>query len=462
MNINPLRFFHFHLLLLQLEEYDLNRFFISIINTKGIPPDRPFRKPLKLTLKILMITFMSVVLMTIHIPFTLLFFPNILLIIPIIIVELYFGFIFISLGSSLLLPFDLLIKQLIIFLAKNKIRSLKKLKIIGISGSYGKTGMKDIVSTILAEKYQIVKTPESVNTPLGISQVILKNLNRETDFFVVEMGEYYPRDIENICRIARPDIGIITGVNEAHFERLKSIDAAVETIFELARFMKSNGILFLNEKDNYVKNSYKKFLRNQTVYLYKNREKTTFNENLPGYVYKNIPLKILGEFNFDKIDAAVFLSKKLFLTGKEIEAGLKKIKTPDHRLQPFLNLQNNLLIIDDSYNGNPNGVEEAVKTLALFKNRRKIFITPGLVETGEKTREIHKRIGKILNDVVDLTILVKNSVTPYIAEGLSKSGFEKEKILWFPSMFEVQKKLSSLVKPGDVVLFQNDWPDNYV
>lgn len=462
MNINPLRFFHFHLLLLQLEEYDINRFIKAIWQTKAIPPNRPFRKPLKLTAKILITALISIVPMTIHIPFTLLLFPNLLLIFPIVIIELYFGFIFILLGNLFLLPFDFLTKQLIIFLAKNKIRDLKKLKIIGIAGSYGKTGMKDILSTLLSEKYSVLKTPESINTPLGISQIILKNLNKEIDFFVVEMGEYYKGDIKNICSIAKPDVGIITGINEAHFERLKSIDVATETIFEIAQFMKPDGVLLLNEKDKIVKNNYKKFVDKQTVYLYKNKEKIIFNENLPGYIYKNIPLKILGSFNFDKIDASIFLAKKFGLTKEEIESGLKKIKTPDHRLQPFLNLQNDILIIDDSYNGNPDGVEEAIKTLSLFKNRRKIYVTPGLVETGVKTKELHEKIGKRLNDVVDIVILIKNSVTPHIEAGLKKSGFEEKNIIWFSSMFEVQKNLKDIVRPGDVVLFQNDWPDNYV
>lgn len=455
--INPLRYFYFHLLLLQLEEYDLKRFLIAIKNTRGIPPDRPFRKPLKLTPKIILIMFLSLSMM-----FGIFFLLNISAFILAFIVEPFFSFIFIFASMILLLPFDFIIKNLIIYLAKYKLKKLKNLKVIGIAGSYGKTGMKDIVTTILSEKFRVIKTPNSVNTPLGISQVVLTKIGPETEIFVVEMGEYYKKDVENICKLIKPDIGIITGINEAHFERLKSIDITIDTIFELSQFMKPDGILILNDKDKNIKNNFKKFIGKQTVYFYKNKEKINFNENLPGYIYKNIPLKILGEFNFDKIDAALFLAKNFGLLQREIDSGLRKIKTPNHRLQPFLNLQNNLLIIDDSYNGNPDGVEEAIKTLSLFKKRRKIFITPGLVEVGNKSNVVHRRIGKRLNDVVDIVILVKNSITPYIADSLEQSGFKKENILWFSSMFEVQKNLLDIVKSGDVVLFQNDWPDNYV
>ena len=156
------------------------------------------------------------------------------------------------------------------------------------------------------------------------------------------------------------------------------------------------------------------------------------------------------------------MAKKLGLNHQEIEAGLKKIKTPAHRLQPILNREKNILVIDDSYNGNPDGVEEAIKTLSLFKKRRKIFVTPGLVEIGNKSRVVHEKIGKRLNDVANIVILIKDSVSPNIEEGLIKSGFDKENIIWFDSMMEAQNNLGTILKSGDVVLFQNDWPDNYV
>jgi len=209
-------------------------------------------------------------------------------------------------------------------------------------------------------------------------------------------------------------------------------------------------------------NNYKKFVSKQEIYSYQIKEKAEFNEDAPGFIYKKIFFPFLGQFNLDKIDGVVYLAKKLGLTNQEIDNGLKKIKTPPHRLQPILNREKNIMVIDDSYNGNPDGVEEAIKTLSLFKKRRKIFVTPGLVEIGVKSGEIHRRIGKRLNDVVDLVILVKNSATPEIEEGLTKAGFNKKNITWFDSMMEAQNNLGNILRSGDVILFQNDWPDNYV
>ncbi|VVA43977.1 UDP-N-acetylmuramoyl-tripeptide-D-alanyl-D-alanine ligase [Candidatus Roizmanbacteria bacterium] len=463
---NPIRFFYFHLLLLQLEEYDSTRFIKSVIDTKGIPPSREFRKPLKFTLKIKLITALSSLLILLIAFFvSKIFVDNPYKMIALVLsyaLSLYFSYIFLIIINTLLLPVDIFIKELLVFLAKNKIKKLRNLKIIGVAGSYGKTGMKDLITTILGEKYQVVKTPESVNTPVGIARTILSQINERTEVLVIEMGEYYSGDIRNICAIVPPQIGVITGINEAHFERLKSIDNSVRTIFEIAQDMKPNGLLLLNGKDKLIKDNYKKFISKQEVYLYQANGKIEFNEDAPGYIYQKIFFPLLGQFNLDKIDGVIYLAKKLGLTTQEIENGLKKIKTPAHRLQPILNREKNILVIDDSYNGNPDGVEEAIKTLSLFKKRRKIFVTPGLVEMGDKNKEVHQKIGKRLNDVIDLVILIKNSVTPNIEEGLIKAGFNQKNILMCDSMMEAQNNLNNIIKSGDVVLFQNDWPDNYV
>lgn len=462
---NPVRFFYFHLLLLQLEEYDLVRFIKAVVNTKGVPPRRDFRKPLKHTAKIKLIEALSSLLILL-IAFVISNFftdnlPRMTILVLLFALGLYFSYIFLIIINTLLLPIDVFIKELFVFLAKNKIKGLNNLKIIGVAGSYGKTGMKDMIATVLEEKYQVVKTPESFNTPLGIARTILTKVDEKTEVLVIEMGEYYSGDIKNICSITPPQIGVITGINEAHLERLGSVDNSIKTIFEIAQNMESKGLLLMNGKDKYIKNNYKKFISNQERYFYSSKGKVDFNEDAPGYIYQKIFFPVLGQYNLDKIDGVIYLAKKLGLTTQEIESGLKKIKTPAHRLQPILNREKNILIIDDSYNGNPDGVEEAIKTLSLFKKRKKIFITPGLVEMGTKSRDVHRLIGKKLNDVADLVILIKNSVTPDIAEGLINSGFNNENIIWFDSMTDAQNNLGKFLKSGDVVLFQNDWPDNY-
>ena len=125
------------------------------------------------------------------------------------------------------------------------------------------------------------------------------------------------------------------------------------------------------------------------------------------------------------------------------------------------NKENNVLIIDDSFNGNPAGVREAIETLAKFKNRRKIVLTPGLVEIGSETREVHENIGKQLAKVADKVLLIQNSVTDYILKGLQTAKFNHANIIVFPTTQEAHASLGQILQPNDVILFQNDWPDNY-
>ncbi|MGB9680734.1 MAG: glutamate ligase domain-containing protein, partial [Minisyncoccia bacterium] len=121
----------------------------------------------------------------------------------------------------------------------------------------------------------------------------------------------------------------------------------------------------------------------------------------------------------------------------------------------------NFLIIDDSYNGNPNGAKAAIEVLKKFKNKRKIYVTPGLVEMGKEAQKVHEEIGRLLAPVADLVILIQNSVTGFIISGLLEKNFNREKIIIFNNPLELQEKIKEIIKPNDVILFQNDWPDNY-
>jgi UDP-N-acetylmuramoyl-tripeptide--D-alanyl-D-alanine ligase len=461
---------YFQLLLLQLEEYDLKRYLKAVANTRGLPPKSPIRKPLVWTAKIKSVYALSLLLFlaTLFVVNSSGINPLVRLAILVLmaVVHFFFHFIFITAAAVLLSPFDYMIKELTIYRAKMKIRELKKLKIIGVAGSYGKTGMKEFISSVLEQKYNVVKTGGSVNTPYAIAELILKKLTNDTEIFVLEMGEYYRGDIENICKIARPDISVVTGINEAHLERLKTIDNTVSTIFEIVENMNPKGLVVLNAKDKTVKSNYKRFVKNQEVYLYQNRNRGDFDEKIPGYVInisKNrVFFPLLGSYNLDKIDGAVFIGKKLGLNDNELVNGIKNIRPVPHRLQPIVNPQSKTLIIDDSYNGNPDGVEEAIKTLKLFGKRTKIYVTPGLVEMGEKSPEIHYNIGRSLADTADLVVLIKNSVTPDIERGLLDNKFNPKQIVWFESADEAYRNIKNLAKPSSVVLLQNDWPDNYI
>ncbi len=388
--------------------------------------------------------------------------------------SLYFG-ICLILATIILWPLDYILKQKIINKAKTKIKQYPELKIVGITGSYGKTTMKETVAEILSQKYKVLKTEENKNTPLGISQLILEKLDNNIDILIVEMGAYQKGDIKTLCDITKPNFSILTGINESHLERFGSIKNTVLAKFEIVVNAVKDAKIILNADNNLIKENYKKYLNKKETFFYssENNKLSKYQISNKNFFmdgsgiafdlgnFSNLKISILGEYMLGTTMAGVILAEELGLTKEEIKQGIKNIKPIKHRLQ-LIKGNNNILVIDDSYNGNTDGVREAIKVLAKFKDKRRIYVTPGLVETGDKNKELHYNIGKQLSSVANVVILIKNSATPFIEQGLLENNFIKENIIFFNSAPEAHQNIQNITKSGDVILFQNDWPENYI
>ena len=435
-------------------------------------------------------------------------------------IMLPFYFVLYSLALLMIKPLDRVAKEKLAAQAKAKIKKLSEpspltplpegegnkkvgLIVIGVAGSYGKTTMKEVLKQILDIRYKVLATPESVNTPVGISRWILKYADESTQIIIVEMGEHYGGDIKEICEITKPDIAVVTGINESHLERMKKIGTVVATVFEIVSNSKQGATVVLNADDQRVMENYKGFVwpdHRVHEFRIKNLELRIFDAEKLVWKAKSpelgeIEINLLGEYALGDVDAAILIGRKLGMSGEEIKKGIAGIKPVEHRLQPMPSAAG-VLVIDDSYNGNPEGVKEAIKVLSRFTNRRKVYITPGLVEMGKSSAEIHREIGRQLAGVADVVILIKNSVTPWIEEGIKTTpsafgghpslaggeaprssppfqggvpplggevvGVNKCQIIWFNSAPEAHESLKEILKPGDVVMFQNDWGDQYV
>ncbi|MFH0773353.1 MAG: UDP-N-acetylmuramoyl-tripeptide--D-alanyl-D-alanine ligase [bacterium] len=434
--INPFAYFYYHLYLLQLEEYNIGRY-LRTVWVNGIPR-KVLRKKLVWTQKMTVIALITGCLIV----------GLAALLSPLFLVLFYLSFIPITFVVIALMPLDHSVKQSLIRRAKLKLAQFPHLEVVGIAGSYGKTTIKETISTILSEKYTVLKTPENMNTPLGIAQLILNKLDNSIQVFVVEMGEYTRGDIYDICILVKPQTAIITGINEAHLERMGSIENTIAAIFELAQYMDQKGLLVLNEDDHYVQENYHSFVTTQKIEFISRKKECHLQSGL------------LGRYATEVLQAGAAVGSYLGLTKEEIQTGALKVLPLPHRLQPIEGARG-VLVIDDSYNGNPEGVTEAIRLLNTYVGRRKVFVTPGLVETGEKNEEVHRKIGKELAPVADRVVLIKNSASPYIAQGLMEHGFDKNHIIWFKSAREAHEAMGEIIEPNDVVLFQNDWPDNY-
>lgn len=386
-------------------------------------------------------------------------------------------FVFLIAAHTLLIPLDRYLKNSMIRKATAKVAGMPNLKVIGIAGSYGKTTMKEMVAAVLKRDYEVLQTPENINTPLGIATLVLEKLSSKTQVFVMEMGEHEPGDISDICRIAKPDFGIITGINEAHLERMGDIQRTIGTVFELAGTPGDSPIL-MNADDRLVRESYKEHIGQHKPLFYSSQgqklseyvsRNEKFHEDASGNSFqlvrgseeiRDFKTRLLGRYSIGTAMAAAILGREFEVPIAHIQTAIAELPPVHHRLEPVPN-RNGVTVIDDSYNGNPEGVREAIHVLAGFSGRRRIYITPGLVEMGARSDEIHYNIGKELASAADKVILVRNSVTPQIAAGLKAAGFPEESIVFFENALEAHAGLGNIVRAGDAVLFQNDWPDNY-
>ena len=348
---------------------------------------------------------------------------------------------------------------------------MKDLTVIGITGSFGKTSTKHAVTTILSQKFNPIMTPGSYNTPMGVTRTVNEMLKATNDIFVCEMGAKYVGDIKEICDIAKPTIGIVTAVGPMHLDTFKTIDNVRKTKFELIDSLPEDGIAIVNWEDENIRNTeinrpfIKYGLSSEADYYAENIE---MNENgsefdvvMPNKNKVRISTKLLGDLNILNIVCAVAVADQLGMKENEIKLGAKYLKPVEHRLQLRRNL-NGSLIIDDAYNSNVKGSRMALDVLSNFKTRKKIFITPGIVDLGEKSDEYNKDLGKYAADKCDIAILVGEKQAKPIKEGLLEEGMNADKIFVAENINVAITIMAQESDANSVVLLENDLPDNYL
>ena len=361
--------------------------------------------------------------------------------------------------------------------AQEKIKKFKKendLKVLGITGSFGKTSVKFISDTILSEGLRVKNTPSSFNTPMGLSKIINNELESDREVFIAELGAKVPGEIHEVAQLVQPDIGIITAIGPTHMHLFKTIENIQKTKYELIEDLPEDGIAIFNYDNDYVKpladKTKKKTYRYGTkdfdkldVYadeIEVNEEGSKFMLHIKGVGEIKCETRLLGLHNISNLLAAATAAHVLGLSLEEIQRGIKKVEPVEHRLS-LIPSSNGTIIIDDAFNSNPVGFRAALDVLREFKDHRKIIITPGMVELGAMEEEENRKIGEVMADVIDFPILVGKKRTMPIYEGLKNKSFNEDNIYRVSSLAEATEVLAKISVPGDVVLFENDLPDNY-
>lgn len=340
----------------------------------------------------------------------------------------------------------------------------KKIVRVGIVGSYGKTSVKNILKTILSEKYAVVATPESYNTPIGIAKTVALPEFENAEILIAEMGARKAGDIAELCQLVKPDFAIFTGVCAQHIQTFGSIQNVFQ---EKSEIIKSGAFVVCGENlKSSVEEAFEKEYIDEAV-AFAGVAQVQDLQLLPthtkfvlclGEEKIGVSTRLLGRMAVENIAIAAYLAHEcLGLSTEEIARGIEKIHPVPHRLQLLEN--GGAYILDDGYNCNAVGAKEALAALSRFTGG-KCVVTPGIVECGVLEEEINGELGKqIAQAGLDKVVLVGETLVGAVKAGFIEAGGNVENIAVVKTLDEAKAELASWLGAGDCVLFLNDLPD---
>ena len=352
--------------------------------------------------------------------------------------------------------------------AKRILSEMHSLKIIGITGSYGKTSAKNFLAALLSAKYNVLMTPESYNTPMGVVRTVRERLRASDEIFVCEMGAKNKGDIKEICDIVHPHHGMITAIGEQHLETFKTIDTIINTKFELVDALPSDGIAFLSTDNEYIAQRDVSNVRTVSYGLkggasytadriVTDENGTTFTVTAPDGETCEFTTRLLGAHTIQNLVGCVAVAHQLGMTLAEMKQPIRQMKPVAHRLQLLPNGY-----IDDAYNSNPAGFRSALDVLGSMQDTRRILVTPGMVELGERQAVLNEELGAYAAEKCDYAVLVGERQAPPLRKGLLSAGFDEEKIFVAMDLHQAISYVQSLPPvERQIVLLENDLPDNF-
>ena len=376
----------------------------------------------------------------------------------------------VALAGLLALPVERLIFHLYFRDAEKKLLENPRLIRIGITGSYGKTSTKFILAEILGQKYNVLATPASFNTPMGVTRIIRERLTPSHQIFIGEMGARHVGEIKELSRLVHPTIGILTAVGPQHLDTFKTLERIEKTKYELIDALPQDGLGVFLHDGGIVTKLYEKTQKPKMLVGREGSEAwatdvsvspqgSHFTLHLKGWEPFACTTVLLGEHNIRNILMAAAVAKHLGLNKEQIKRGILQCKPVEHRLQ-LLKTAGGVTVIDDAFNTNPTSSKEALKVLSSFPGRR-VIVTPGMVELGAEEARYNEEFGQAMAGAVDVAVLVGRKHTEPIQKGLKESGFPAENIHVAASLDEAITIVNGILRPGDVVMYENDLPDHY-
>lgn len=370
--------------------------------------------------------------------------------------------------NTALLPLEQSIANRYVRDARHRLEAMPDLTVIGITGSYGKTSTKNFLHALLSVRYNVLMTPESYNTTMGVVRTVRERLKPSHEIFLAEMGAKNRGDIREICDLVSPRYGVLTSIGEQHLETFGSLDTIVQTKFELAEALPDNGTLFACGDNEHIARRLSENPPSCGITTYGlaggDCVATIEKVDTTGCVFtvsignekQTFTTKLLGAHNIQNLAGCIAVAHHLGIPLSELVYPVHMLRPVEHRLQLLPNG-----FIDDAYNSNPAGFRSALDVLAQFDAQR-ILVTPGMVELGERMGTLNRELGEYAASYCDYAVLVGERQAPPLKEGLLAGGFAEDRIFVVKTLQDglaVLNRLPSSLRR--IVLLENDLPDNF-
>lgn len=339
-----------------------------------------------------------------------------------------------SIFVLLLSPVSFFGKRRIIAQAKKKLESMpKKPVVIGITGSYGKSTTKEFLTTLLSQQFTVLATPKHVNVDIGVARMILSSLTKDVEICIIEMAAYTPGEIQSTCDLIPPDIGIVTAISDQHLSLFGSLKNIQHAKGELIRSLPQSGLLVVNSDSTAAVEAGSMWSKAPIV---------TYSVETTASVYatdivvtpervsakyhstrgeQDIVVPLHGKHLLSNVIAAIAVSEHLGVTQENMQKGLAHLDTLEGTMR-LSTAPTGAQIIDDHYNSNPEGFVAALEYMNVHSGKRKIVVTPGMIELGEHTSERHRSVGKRIGALADVCVITKTDSADDIIAGIHEEN----------------------------------------
>ncbi len=406
-------------------------------------------------------------------------------------------------GVALLAPLTWLGKHSIVTQARQKMRCYPDLRVIAVTGSFGKSSTKELIASILGSRYRVLKTEENHNTLIGVARTIIKRLKGYEDYFVVEMGAYTRGEIKELCTLTPPCISVVTAVNEQHLALFgKDLEATARAKFEIIEGLTQTqgpgtrpGIAVLNADNEYTARmatwiKERGQAASTRVYLYSAKGRINAGGCRTALLAMNVRQDVDG-VHFLLVDnqqeqqaktgalatagievrladvrkemignylAAVCVALSTGMTLTEIVEATRSLPLPLPGTYTLRSGIHGSMVIDESYSSNPDGFLAALDYLRSVKAKRRIVITRGMIELGSMSDEAHRRVGLKIAQSADLLYLTSHDSEQELRQGIGRADRSGFRTTALTEPLVMVQMLETQIKEGDVVLIEGRIP----